>query len=415
VAQQIKQGNIFGRIGSGIGKGLAEQLPEEIQRGRLASGLQQLTGTEEGRNLPLTSQLGALFSLPGSTPQMQESFGNLLRQQAISQGLKKVDENETTRKPTGLEPYFKPKDSNQAASKEGLVETTGTQAAIKPVLPLSYNQLLSRASQLQQENPQLYPTADLALKGARDENAQDIAVNQALQSQRQTQGGVQNAIRNEIDALKKASNIDIPQNTYQNVENKAIESVRNGQKTELQAAKDARDELENIQRDYSSIDSFGDYTLVTSNPKQVISAINSLAKKFKARGETENLADTIVARVGTTNDFGYYLANRPKDHFKKEINNYSEKNPPAVSKYAPQRKEDLFKTLAKSMDKDDSPLAIGHLLNQKNIDSQEWRDYLLDHVDELNLSRSQVRELEKVDKVQQGLLNDTFLEVFGGL
>lgn len=42
MAQYIKQGNIFGRIGSNIGKGLAEQIPEEVKRNRLNSGLQDL-------------------------------------------------------------------------------------------------------------------------------------------------------------------------------------------------------------------------------------------------------------------------------------------------------------------------------------------------------------------------------------
>ena len=78
MAQQIKQANIWGRIGSGIGKGLAEQLPEEIQRGRLASGLQEIT-SEQGRKMPLTAQLGALYSLPGVTPQMIQTFGELAR------------------------------------------------------------------------------------------------------------------------------------------------------------------------------------------------------------------------------------------------------------------------------------------------------------------------------------------------
>lgn len=40
--QKIKQGNIFGRIGSGIGQGLAEHAPKEIERSRLASGLKAL-------------------------------------------------------------------------------------------------------------------------------------------------------------------------------------------------------------------------------------------------------------------------------------------------------------------------------------------------------------------------------------
>jgi hypothetical protein len=39
---QVKPGDLFGRVGSDIGKGLAEQLPQEIKNQRLASGLENI-------------------------------------------------------------------------------------------------------------------------------------------------------------------------------------------------------------------------------------------------------------------------------------------------------------------------------------------------------------------------------------
>jgi len=77
MAQYIKQGDIFGRIGSGIGKGLADQLPEEIGRGRLASGLKSFE--REHQNLNPMQQLARISSIPGATPQMIQSFSELAR------------------------------------------------------------------------------------------------------------------------------------------------------------------------------------------------------------------------------------------------------------------------------------------------------------------------------------------------
>src|ERR1700690_3118350 len=85
MAQQIKQANIFGRIGSGIGKGLSEQLPKEIERNRLAAGLKELG---ERKDLTPFQAFSAAPSLPGSTPQIQQTSGNLLMQQAYLNGLK---------------------------------------------------------------------------------------------------------------------------------------------------------------------------------------------------------------------------------------------------------------------------------------------------------------------------------------
>lgn len=76
-----QQGNIFGRIGAGIGQGLSEQLPKEMERGRLAQGLQQFE--QESANLNPIQQLARLSSIPGITPQMIQSFGELAKQQNV--------------------------------------------------------------------------------------------------------------------------------------------------------------------------------------------------------------------------------------------------------------------------------------------------------------------------------------------
>lgn len=77
MAQYIKQGSLFGRIGSGVGKGLAEQLPEEIQRGRLSSGLKNFE--KEHQDLNPMQQLARISSIPGITPQMIQSFSELAK------------------------------------------------------------------------------------------------------------------------------------------------------------------------------------------------------------------------------------------------------------------------------------------------------------------------------------------------
>src|SRR6187402_2996953 len=77
MAQYVKQGSLFGRIGSGIGKGLAAQLPEEIQRGRLASGLKSFES--EHQDLNPMQQIARLSAIPGITPQSIQTFGELAK------------------------------------------------------------------------------------------------------------------------------------------------------------------------------------------------------------------------------------------------------------------------------------------------------------------------------------------------
>ena len=86
MAQEIKNANIWGRVGTEIGKGLSEQVPKEIERNRLASGLKELEGQQ---GLTPFQQFSRLSSIPGITPQMIQSGAELLRQQGMLGSLNK--------------------------------------------------------------------------------------------------------------------------------------------------------------------------------------------------------------------------------------------------------------------------------------------------------------------------------------
>lgn len=81
MSQTIKKANIFGRIGTGLGKGLAEQIPKEIERERLSSGLNNLA-QQKGLN-PL-QQLAGLYGTPGvaDRPELVKQATQFLRTQA---------------------------------------------------------------------------------------------------------------------------------------------------------------------------------------------------------------------------------------------------------------------------------------------------------------------------------------------
>lgn len=81
MVQVIEQkGSIFGRLGKGLGQGLAEQLPKEVDRYRLSQGLKNL-GQQEG--LSPFQQFAELSGIPGITPQMIQSGSELLKQQGL--------------------------------------------------------------------------------------------------------------------------------------------------------------------------------------------------------------------------------------------------------------------------------------------------------------------------------------------
>lgn len=103
MVQEIKQGDIFGRVGSEFGKGLAESMPKEIERGRLAEGLGRFE--KDSVNLNPMQQLARLSSIPGITPQMVQSFSELARHQNLK--------NAYANRATGSEQWMNQSSPNQ--------------------------------------------------------------------------------------------------------------------------------------------------------------------------------------------------------------------------------------------------------------------------------------------------------------
>lgn len=84
MSYSVKPGSGWGRIGEGLGKGLSEQFMPAFQQGRLAAGLRNLE--ETGKGLTPLQQFSRLAAIPGITPQMMQTYGDLLQKEGLRQG-----------------------------------------------------------------------------------------------------------------------------------------------------------------------------------------------------------------------------------------------------------------------------------------------------------------------------------------
>ena len=408
----IPQANIFGRVGSGIGQGLAEQLPREIERGRLASGLGQL-GKQEG--LTPFQQFSALASLPGVTPQMIQSGAELLRQQGISQGFRRMaDSAESANSPAGKGQPFQsteqsrnvPSASNQynpqqpQENAQGVATPGPTQATLNPPIPKTLPQMQIRAGQLQKQSPDIYPDPASALAGAVQEDQQLQAQYAALQGQRKGQQDVQNTIRKELDDVIQRAGVKIPDNVYQPIEKEAMDAVRNGEVDELTAAKLSREKMDAISREYDGIKRISAW----NGSDEMKRSVKSLQQDFDKRNDLENFADTLVGEGGFSYPIAYWNAYKDKtpENIKSELNKIKR---PGMDSYRrgvpnPKMTEKPSSDFAKKIGPmirgtDASPLAIAQELKMRGYDPQTFLNYLVDHKRELDLSARQNRELEK--------------------
>lgn len=426
MAQYIKQGNIFGRIGSGVGKGLAEQLPKEIERSRLSSGLKSLG---EKKELSPFQQFAELSSIPGVTPQMIQSGSELLRQQGIGEGLRKTNQRDESR------PFERYQNNNQS-QKEGSKSITTTdplQSTINPVLPRTREQKLNRASELYENERQLYPTPQDAITAVENEEQTNQNINNALQNQRKGQQDVQSRVQNELRTAAQNAGINIPGGTsvpdtvYQEIENKALDDVNNGERTELEAAKHYKKELDKVAREYQALDTVGNIDYLLRDKQDIKRNLREIRKGFKERDDLENLADSYISKNGLSPGKAYYLAYPPSET--KELNNLfsrlPELKPEATTKRgfsetrvdpekAKQKTLKIAPQLAEAMGKQGSPLAIAEELKARNYDEDAWLDYLGKNRKSLDLSERQGRELQK-PKNTFPTLNDNWLFYFSGL
>lgn len=421
---KVSPGSTLGRIGSGVGKGLAEQLPKEIERERLSQGLKKLG---DQRDLSPFQQFAGLASLPGITPQMIQSGSDLLRQQAIINSINQKSA------PIPNQEGFAPVKSND----QGIVSATtpeSTQAALNPYIPPSGQEREILARQLMAAEPQIYPNIESARAAINNQISGDVEQSSAKLQKRALEEDVQNktenALRNEISTL----GAQVPGTLQSKFQQKAVDDVRKGLLSADQAKIKYGEEALKANKDFTNIRSWGNLGLITKKPDDLIGSIKALQNNAKKSGYQKEAAETLMAENGLTPQFAYasmYPVNEIKS-LNDELKSIPDINPkiqklssgPGLAGLGVGRPnnanssaltEKIAPSLARSMGFEGSPLSISYELEKKGYDPQVWKKYLIDNQKELNLTSDQIDQLQKPAPSFFGLLNDWWLKAFSGV
>ncbi len=404
---EVKQGNIFGRIGKGIGQGLSEQVPKEIERARLSSGLKSL---EKEKDLDPTQFFTRAISLPGITPQIVQSLGELAKQrgQAAALGDFKKSEQEASKFPER-----QPSEPRTVGENVPSITTrTPIEATTTPYIPKTLDEIYERAGERYNQNPAFYKNdPQNAINAAIQEDAQEQSINAALQGQRKGEQDVQNKIETGLQNQRQALGVKVPDNVYSSIEDKAINAVKPKREggeglTEHQAKKKYGNELDAISRDYESLNTVGRFSMLARSPTENKKLLKSIRQKFIERGDQENLADSYIADNGLSPSKAYYLAYPVSEN--KELNNSIVKLPklrretdlekyelPEVASQVRKKTLDISKKLAPLLGKNGSPLSVAEELKVRGYDPDVWLDYIRDNRKKLDLTESQGRQLDK--------------------
>ena len=448
MSYEVRQPSVSAAVGAGLGSGLSEQIPREIGRYRLASGLKQFSDQSSGMT-PM-QQITGLLSIPGvsDSPQMMQVLGDMAKQGAFSRAIKQaygIDPEEEAQPTPGVptnqmagtapmgegfqrsdipsrgEASALPQQEMGGAPSED-IPTLGTkegiEATLSPFIPRTEQQIARDASR---NNPQLF---EFNPQSAMDiERRKDVAERErreALESRRIKEAEVENKIRSSLrDISERMGSGSIPGDVYADIERDAIRAVKDGRLTESQAAQEYGKKMRDRARDYSNVRSLR-WSLLPGKQQELDRSINALQKTFKEEGDLENFGDTLVAQ-GYTPTKSYSKAYPLKDfpELRKEIEKMkriprdtkglTEAGIMEFDKLRKSREEKMFPILANKLGKEASPLSVAHELYARDYDPVSWLNYLDENRKKLNLSERQIRELGK-DRSALINLKDLWLE-----
>lgn len=428
MSYEVKQGNIFGRIGKGLAQGLSEQVPKEIERARLSSGLQQFE--QESANLSPIQQLARLSAIPGITPQMIQSFGELARQQARGNALGQQNQP----KPFPF-PQNQSKNLAPGSNVPSITQQQPLEKFIEGYIPKSQDEIIADAGQRYNENPALYnndPQKAIDAAISADLRNQEIA--NAYEKKHKNLTDIQDNVVKRLQDQSTRLNVKIPANVYSKIEDEAIRATKPKNQggrglTEQQAMKEYGEELDARSRDYQAIDSIGNWGIVAKPAKDTLTNIKALQAKFEKYNDTENFADSLIEKNKLSPKLAYSLA-QPVSKFP-SLNNELKKIPPLprgkitgsqgmLVSQAPkiqdirQKTLEVSQKLAPLLGEKGSPLSVAYELEKKGYDPNIWINYLIDNRQDLDLKESQGRQLDKPNSLT-GTLNDWWLSSWSGI
>lgn len=125
MSYSVRPGNVFGRIGEGLGKGLAESIPKEAERYRLRQGLEELN---QKKGLTPAQKLATVGTLPGVSPTLMQGLANLYQMERIGAGYRDLAGKDdsvtdsTQSKDGSTERGARPDSSKSIAPKERILE-----------------------------------------------------------------------------------------------------------------------------------------------------------------------------------------------------------------------------------------------------------------------------------------------------
>ncbi len=380
-------GNIFGRLGKGIGEGVSEQLPREMANYRESNAIEGLRNQKEPQDV--LQQLSTLRRA-GISGQEAAQYIPLIQQSQASKALKEK---------------YKTQDLN---AKEGPKER----------LKSTPEALEKAGYELHSNEPALYPTpqAGLAEATRRQENQQ-----KELQ-------GIKSAYQDALLLSTSANGAKVYADIPGEIQDKRIQKIEDayisGEKTIPEAVREvAKQDLE-LAKARTTLGTVGAkdwFNKIISSPKKSKGQLDLIREDYKKAGEQELMAKDLINKNDLTPPTAYALTFPVSGDAKKFIDSKKQtfygKNgfekigsKLGISKTS---EKDIAKYFQKNAKDEDSPLAWASEVENIGLDKDEFLSKINEYWNEnrINLNKRQQEEI-KTTIPEKRTLSDVFYNGF---
>jgi hypothetical protein len=417
VIDDAYNGNIFGRLGKGIGKGLSEQVPKEIERYRLSSGLEQLGQDAKGGKLTPLEIYTKAAGIPGMTPQHLYTIAPIIQEQMKRQNfLNRGEGGGIPDKRPGGKPIS---DITKVQSEQPDLAARDSGFA-SPIEIAQYKQDIA-------QEPDFLEVNDLAKQYINEgitqdpQEASNLAKNQLLQDRAAQQQKIQ-AFKEDFGGEKGRFALELQKGGLGNKSFNAvagkIQQALLDQGEYLMATQGltpeaAALEMTNIATELGKT---ANETLNTGSMANMFKSkrakttdLRAQKQDFERYGFGEIFDDMATAALGITPlEAAHVLSPLKNKEVEGLIKGTKKTSQKSTANNIPEEK---LEKIIRSMTQEDNLYAIEYLLRDKHLDIQQFKDKVLEmsNAKEIKLSPQQRRQLKR--SVSESFLGDLLFEM----
>lgn len=407
MSYQVKQGNIFGRIGTGIGKGLSEQVPKEIESNRLSKAFQDLQGKTP------TEQLTRLASIPGGLekaapyiPLLQqgnqrEAFLNSARPDQNASVNTADSQIQNSTNPSAPVPEVSTK-----VNRGGLASTSEiTKFKNKALQPPTQTQIDDLARKY--INSGITQDVNEARNISRTELNQNLGAQQAALDKVQTDIGQRMALDLQKGGLGNFS--DVSGEIQRDLLDQAKYLVSEKGLTPEAAGQEISKIITDLGKVATQTQTTGALSNLFSSSKEKTNALKTQRKEFEKYGYGELFDDLASSALGITPlQTASILDPLKNENVKKDLEKYKK----GFKFDTVKLDEKDFDKLVKDIKPSDNLFSIASVMRDKMIDVSDFLSRISDMADEGKIALTDIQRRQTQKPVTNSILGDILFKIF---